>query len=619
MTGRDAGTVPLAALPMPDRTSWIILVGLLVAVVALLWWCGRVVRRQGGLRRAMRRARWEARTTGRAVTRPWRTMRRDRRRARTLAAFLTAPDARSTAADALDRADRDAAGPCRAVAVSLTPARDRVRVLLAGRDVPAPPAPWSAAEAAGPWTWAAPLGKDGSVAGGVPEAEAGQRLPLVLGVDRHGSGGVVVADWYAGPPAVTVEGDGPAARSVLQALTAQLDALPEGPQVLVAGGVHARFAGRPLPELLDRLEQLERLEQSGAADGGLEPPVLVCWAPDAADAARLCALAERGAARVLAGGAALPGSAWALHVEADGRLLAPELGADVEAAALSRAVARALRAAARGGRRPPQPPRPPRPSQPSRPSAGTAAAPGPAASPASAGTAATGPARTPDRDRTPQTPQTPQAPPPLRTSPDLTEPAPATGRTPGAGDGRPAREVPAADLVEPEPEPAPLAGSGRGPQQAPHAKAARDVAPTARTGTVGSPAGALAETSAATGRTPGDGPAALAEPGPAPAAGSGPVAEQAPPAGRVPAARDGGSGAVPATGHEPGDEPGHEPGHGPGDGQVPPPPASGATDGAGPRAGTGAGGADDFDEPEPAPSPAGSGVSAQPERSERHP
>ncbi|QMV22402.1 hypothetical protein GQS52_12050 [Streptomyces sp. SCUT-3] len=619
MTGREAGTVPLAALPMPDRTSWIILVGLLVAVVALLWWCGRVVRRQGGLRRAMRRARWEARTTGRAVTRPWRTMRRDRRRTRTLTAFLAAPDARSTAADALDRADRDAAGPCRAVAVSLTPARDRVRVLLAGRDVPAPPAPWSAAEATGPWTWAAPLGKDGSVAGGIPEteaeaeAEAGQRLPLVLGVDRHGSGGVVVADWCAGPPVVTVEGDGPAARSVLQALTAQLDALPEGPQVLVAGGVHARFAGRPLPELLERLE---RLEQPGAADGGFEPPVLVCWAPDAADAARLCALAERGAARVLAGGAALPGSAWALHVEADGRLLAPELGADVEAAALSRAVARALRAAARGGRRPPQPPRPPRPSAGTAAPAGTAAAPEPAASPASAGTAATDPARTPDRDRTPQTPQTPQALPPLRTSPDLTEPAPATGRAPGAGDGRPAREAPAADLVEPEP--VPPAGSGRGPQQAPHAKAARDVAPAARTGTAGSPAEAPAETSAATGRTPADGPAALAEPGPAPAAGNGPVAEQAPPAGRVPAARDGGSGAVPAVGHEPGDEPGHEPGHG----QAPPPPASGAAVGAGPRAGTGAGGAGgagDFDEPEPAPSPAGSGVSAQPERSERHP
>ncbi|MFH8476583.1 hypothetical protein [Streptomyces sp. NPDC018000] len=575
MTGRDAGTAPLAALPMPDRTSWIILAGLLVAVVALLWWSGRVVRRQGGLRRAMRRARWEARMTGRAVTRPWRVMRRDRRRARTLAAFLAAPDARGTAADALDRADRDAAGPCRAVAVSLAPARDRVRVLLAGRDVPAPPAPWSAAEAAEPWTWAAPLGKDGSVADGVPEAETGQRLPLVLGVDRHGSGGVVVADWYAGPPMIAVEGDGPAARSVLQALTAQLDSLPEGPPVLVAGGVHARFAGRPLPELLERLE---------TADGDCEPPVLVCWAPDAAAAARLCALAERGAVRVLAGGAALPGHAWALHAEADGRLLAPELGADVEAAALSRAVARALRTAARGGHRPPPPPRT---SAGKATPADTAATPG-MAPPASGDIAATGPARTPGQDGTPPT------------SPDRTEPASITGHTPGDGGGKHAREASAADLTEPEP--APLAGSGRGAQQVPHAKAAQGVAPAGRTGT--------AEVPAVTSRTPDDGPVDLAEPGPAPAAGSGPVAERVPPASGVPAARGGGSGVVPDAGHRPGD------------GQAPHPPASGTADAAGPPAGTGAGGASDFDEPEPAPFPAGRGargVSAQPERNERHP
>ncbi|BAU87817.1 hypothetical protein SLA_6951 [Streptomyces laurentii] len=488
MTGRDAGTAPLAALPMPDRTSWFILVGLLVAVVALLWWCGRVVRRLGGPRRALRRARWEARMTGREVARPWRVRRRDRRRARTLAAFLAAPDARDTAVDALDRAERDAAGPCRAVAASLAPARDRVHVLLAGRDVPAPRAPWSATGAKEPWTWAAPLGKDGSVADGLLEAEAGRRLPLVLGVDRHGTGGVVVADWHAGPPVIAVEGDGPAARSVLQALTAQLGALPEGPPLLVAGGVHARFAGHPLPELLDGLE---------AADGDAEPPVLVCWAPDTAVAARLCALAERGAVRVLVGGTALPGHTWALHAEADGRLLSPELGADVEAAGLSRAVARALRTTARDGHRTP-PPRPPadRPAP-----ARTAAVPDTDALPAPRDGAAPVPSGTPDRDRTPPIPS------------ELAEPAPASGRVPEPVVGEPVPGVSAAhggsaaDLMEPEPAPHPpapdTADTADTADAADAAKATSGAGAGKATG-ITAPASPISPTSKATTPTPAD-------------------------------------------------------------------------------------------------------------------
>ncbi|MEU3073512.1 hypothetical protein [Streptomyces laurentii] len=531
MTGRDAGTAPLAALPMPDRTSWFILVGLLVAVVALLWWCGRVVRRLGGPRRALRRARWEARMTGREVARPWRVRRRDRRRARTLAAFLAAPDARDTAVDALDRAERDAAGPCRAVAASLAPARDRVHVLLAGRDVPAPRAPWSATGAKEPWTWAAPLGKDGSVADGLLEAEAGQRLPLVLGVDRHGTGGVVVADWHAGPPVIAVEGDGPAARSVLQALTAQLGALPEGPPLLVAGGVHARFAGHPLPELLDGLE---------AADGDAEPPVLVCWAPDTAVAARLCALAERGAVRVLVGGTALPGHTWALHAEPDGRLLSPELGADVEAAGLSRAVARALRTTARDGHRTP-PPRPPAdrpapartaavpdtdalpapddataqdtamlqaarddtaiPDATTPPARARTTAPDTAALPAPRDGAAPVPSGTPDRDRTPPIPS------------ELAEPAPASGRVPEPVVGEPVPGVSAAhggsaaDLMEPEPAPHPpapdTADTADTADAADAAKATSGAGAGKATG-ITAPASPISPTSKATTPTPAD-------------------------------------------------------------------------------------------------------------------
>lgn len=170
------GTAAHAPLPlalgMPDRNSWLILIGFLVALVLILWLIGRAVRKQGGFRRACRRIAWEIRMTARAFTAPLRAYLRHRRCARTLAAYFADPAAYDTARAALDRADADTGDGCYAPAVQLAQTRDRVRVVIAGRD------PAGAAGPVLPWTDAA--GEPGSGPGphrptryGAPRATAG--------------------------------------------------------------------------------------------------------------------------------------------------------------------------------------------------------------------------------------------------------------------------------------------------------------------------------------------------------------------------------------------------------------------------------------------------------------
>ncbi|WP_346178440.1 hypothetical protein [Streptomyces cuspidosporus] len=318
---------------MPDRASWLILLGFLAVLTLVLWGTARLIRSQGGPRRACRRIVWEARMTRRAFAEPFRVLRRHRRWARILSGHLADPTASDRALAALDHADAVADDGCYALAVQLNPARDRVRVVLAGRDPGAPATPWQEATAdPGEWTWSAPAASlDGP---GGPD-----RLLLALGVDRR-LPGVVLVDWSRGPAALAVEGDPHAARGVLQALAAQIDHLPDGPPVHVARGVHPRHHGPDLDTLLDTLGDGP---PPGDPDAGpTVTPVVVCWSPAPDQAARLSELCAAGRLRALVGGR-LPGACWTLHVEPGGRLLAPGLQLDLESAALPRAIARTIR------------------------------------------------------------------------------------------------------------------------------------------------------------------------------------------------------------------------------------------------------------------------------------
>ncbi|WP_050508262.1 MULTISPECIES: hypothetical protein [Streptomyces] len=344
------GTAAHAPLPlalgMPDRNSWLILIGFLVALVLILWLIGRAVRKQGGFRRACRRIAWEIRMTARAFTAPLRAYLRHRRCARTLAAYFADPAAYDTARAALDRADADTGDGCYAPAVQLAQTRDRVRVVIAGRDpagAAGPVLPWTdAAGEPGEWTWSAPAD---AVRGPAGHGRA-VRLPLVLGVDRKVPG-VVLVDWLRGPAALGVEGDPQVSRSVLQALAAQVDRMPDGPPVLITAGVHPRFPGRSLDDVLAELAAGASGQGPAAGPDAQAPdptavPVVVCWAPTPEQAARLADLCARGRARALVGGR-LPGACWVLHAEPDGRVLGPGPRVDVESPALGPAVARAVR------------------------------------------------------------------------------------------------------------------------------------------------------------------------------------------------------------------------------------------------------------------------------------
>ncbi|WP_424890248.1 hypothetical protein [Streptomyces sp. XH2] len=339
--GRPGGGSWALALPMPDQKSSFILTGMAVVLVLLLWWLIRAVARQGGFRRACRRVAWELRVTRRAFAAPFRARSLHRRRVRTLTSFLADPAVPALVDHALADAERAAGEGCRVPAAAVSADRQRVAVVVAGRSPRAATAPWrDARDEPGDWTWSAGAAAVGTGAEAPP---ARRTLPLVLGVDRL-SGATVVADWLCGPPTVSLEGDIRVARSVLQALAAQLDLLAGGPVVQVARGVHPRFPGRELDRILDELET----GRSGAGDGDDLPVVLVCWTPSPGQWERLAALCASGRVRALVGGR-LPGHCWTLHAEPGGRLLGPGAGVDVESAALSRAVGSAVKKFRRRG------------------------------------------------------------------------------------------------------------------------------------------------------------------------------------------------------------------------------------------------------------------------------
>ncbi|MEO3974927.1 hypothetical protein [Streptomyces sp. CAU 1734] len=286
--------------------------------------------------------------TGRDFTELIRARAAYRGRVRALTAFLADPAVPALVDHALAGAGEAAGAGCRAPAVTLSPDRRRVAVLIAGHGPRAAVFPWrEAGREMNDWTWTA------DAAALTPAAPDRPSLPLVVGADRL-TGGTVVADWTAGPPAVSLEGDTRVARSVLQALAAQLDLFPGGPAVEVARGVHPHYPGRELDVILDDLRAAAAYGPGGGTaaygSGGEAagpPVVLVCWAPTGDQRRRLADLCAGGRVRALIGGEPA-GKCWRLHAEPSGRLLGPDPGIDVEAAALSTAVSTAIKGFHRG-------------------------------------------------------------------------------------------------------------------------------------------------------------------------------------------------------------------------------------------------------------------------------
>jgi len=269
-----------------------------------------------------------------------------------------------------------AAGPTRVtVGATLRPARrgaggaahglgDR-----SGRDVerqlggpwrPAGPGRWTAARSQLPPSVA---GRRPLSAGGRPPTSAGggadgsaPGLLVAVGVSgRRRRRALVLLDLGALPAVGAVEGPPEAARRLAAVLAAQLAAgLPatgRPARLVVTDDVLPGYGGPPLAAALGELTYTPPPSaHPSAAD--TPPPypvrtVLVCARPSDADAARLAAATRRDPTlRVLVAGD-WPGAGFRLVLDDRGGLAAPEFGVAVDAAALERAVARALRRQAR--------------------------------------------------------------------------------------------------------------------------------------------------------------------------------------------------------------------------------------------------------------------------------
>ncbi|WP_331729096.1 hypothetical protein OG885_44720 (plasmid) [Streptomyces sp. NBC_00028] len=328
----------------------------LAELLLLVWLLGRwLVRRQGGRRRAWRRLARQVRLTRQAFSEPVREFLRFRAAVRRLTRLLSSDGPVTVARHALDGVDaavRPTAPQAFAFAVAVRPATRRsdgeVAVSVAGRGLPQPRDPWESDD--DPLLWYAsavdaerlPL-PAAEESGETPDAEAGDGPPS--GTDRVlvplglSGDGVVFLDLMRGPRILNAYGERRAIRAFVQAVAAYLD-LPGGPaDVIVARGVHPRFDGPDLDELLDSLVYL--------MSDRTRPVVVVCAAPDDEQAARLAELAGAGPlCAVVVGPVSV--HRWEIRVNSRGRTETPGLGIETDAAPLGPAVARAAR---RGGTR----------------------------------------------------------------------------------------------------------------------------------------------------------------------------------------------------------------------------------------------------------------------------
>lgn len=345
------------ALSWDSGVSAVILA--LAELLLLVWLLGRwLVRRQGGRRRAWRRLARQVRLTRQAFSEPVREFLRFRAAVRRLTRLLSSDGPVTVARHALDGVDvavHPTAPQAFAFAVAVRPATRRsdgeVAVSVAGRGLPQPREPWETDDDPLLWyasaidaerlpsaraeeTGTAEETLDPEVGDGLSSVTDRVLVPLGLSDD-----GVVFLDLMRGPRILNAYGERRAIRAFVQAVAAYLD-LPGGPaDVVVARGVHPRFDGPDLDELLDSLVYL--------MSDRTRPVVVVCAAPDDEQAARLAELAGAGPlCAVVVGPVSV--HRWEIRVNSRGRTETPGLGIETDAAPLGPAVARAAR---RGGMR----------------------------------------------------------------------------------------------------------------------------------------------------------------------------------------------------------------------------------------------------------------------------
>lgn len=333
----------------------------LAELLLLVWLLARwLVRRQGGRRRAWRRLSRQVRLTRQAFSEPVREFLRFRAAVRRLTRLLSSDGPVSVARHALDGVDaavRPTAPQAFGFAAAVHPATRRgdgeVAVSVAGRDVPQPRHPWETDD--DPLRWYAsavdaenlplPGAQESEETGGDGSASGTVRVLVPLGLSDDGA---VFLDLMCGPRILNAYGDRRAVRDFVQAVAAYLD-LPGGPaDVIVARGVHPRFDGPHLDEVLRSLVYL-------MADR-TRPVVVVCAAPDDEQAAQLAELVATGSLCAVIVGP-VPVHRWEIRVNSRGRTETPGLGITTDAAPLGPAVARAAR---RSGARRPRPERPAR-------------------------------------------------------------------------------------------------------------------------------------------------------------------------------------------------------------------------------------------------------------------
>jgi hypothetical protein len=237
------------------RTLLTDLLGTLGVAVLVALLAHRLVRRAGGWSAVRRLFRRELALTVAAAVEPVRRIAGHRRRLRMLTRLLRQPRSWLAAERALQAAGTllDGARPYAALVGA-----DRVGVLVAGRDVPAPPQPWSVDPDEPRLWWLSTVDV---------ELPRGDAVLVALGVEGAYA---VLLDLAAGPVVTAVDGSPRVATALVQAIAAQLDdRLPDG-SVLVSEGVHPRHAGPPADEVL-------RLATVHAADGS--PAFAVCGQP----------------------------------------------------------------------------------------------------------------------------------------------------------------------------------------------------------------------------------------------------------------------------------------------------------------------------------------------------
>jgi hypothetical protein len=238
MTGPATGTTSML---VEYRAMISEVLGILGVAVLLLVIANRLARRAGGWYLVRRRVRREVRLTAVAFAAPVRRWIRYRRQLRLLSRLLADADVWRAGEQAMRAVHAVTPGSCRPYATVV--GAGLVGVFIAGRDVPAPPAPWTADDTDANLWWSTQETWQGPPAGG-------QGPPVLLTAMGADGPRVVFLDLADGPSVTALYGDERAAGSLLQAVAAQLDRRLPPRAVTVAQGVHPRHAGPPIRQAL---------------------------------------------------------------------------------------------------------------------------------------------------------------------------------------------------------------------------------------------------------------------------------------------------------------------------------------------------------------------------------